>query len=324
MSEVLLAGTNEGVVAARREGQLWQAVGRSLEDQWVTGLSVQEGMVLAGTREGVYRSSDQGTTWQPSSEGLTELHVRWLAHHPGRPDWVFAGTEPAALFLSRDGGQTWHERPEVAQLRDKHGWYLPYSPESGCVRGLAFHGERLYAAVEVGGLLRSDDGGETWGLVGGSSGDPRSLPEGHIHPDVHTVVVHPSSAELVFAPTGGGFYLSKDGGETWEQRYRCYCRAVWVDPHDARHLVLGPADSVDRNGRIELTRDQGGTWEAASSGLEAPWPRHMVERFRQEGEELYAVLSNGDLLAAPLRSPSWERILPDVEGARAVAFISQD
>jgi len=324
VSELLVAGTNQGVVVARRESGVWQVQSRSLETHRVNSLSVQKGTVLAGTRQGIYRSIDLGQTWQPASEGLTEHHVRWLAHHPDESGRVLAGTEPAALYLSRDGGQTWAERPEVAQLRDEHGWYLPYSPEAGCVRGFAFAagGDRVYAAVEVGGLLRSDDGGETWRLAGGSSGDPRALPEGHIHPDVHSVAVHPSSPDLIFAPTGGGFYSSEDGGETWEQSYRCYCRAVWANPQDAGNLILGPADSVDRDGRVEKSYDGGKTWGPDSEGLEVPWPRHMVERFQQENQDLWAVLSNGELLAAPLATLAWRRILPEVGRVRTLAIAS--
>ena len=127
---------------------------------------------------------------------------------------ALVGTEPAAIHCWMGNGP-WRECPEVAQLRDALGWWLPYSPEAGCVRGFAFHGDRVYAAVEVGGLLRSDDGGRTWGLVEGSSGDPRAMAEGGIHPDVHSVAVHPSSPDLVLAPTGGGFYQSEDGGGRW-------------------------------------------------------------------------------------------------------------
>ena len=324
MSPLLIAGTKQGVVVAGRPNGAWQVQRRSLETHQVNSLSVEGDTVVAGTRQGIYWSGDLGLTWQPANEGLTEPLVRWLAHHPDGSGTVLVGTEPATLYLSRDGGQTWAERPEVAQLRDKHGWYLPYSPEAGCVRGFSFvaGGDRVYAAVEVGGLLRSDDRGETWGLVEGSSGDPRALPEGHIHPDVHSVVVHPSSPDLVFAPTGGGFFSSEDGGQMWEQRYRCYCRAVWVDPHDAGHLVLGPADSVNRDGRIERTRDGRGSWDPASEGLEVPWSRNMVERFLQDGEELFAVLANGELLSAPLGTLAWQRILPDVEGVRCLGFMN--
>jgi photosystem II stability/assembly factor-like uncharacterized protein len=322
MSEFLFVGTKEGIVVARREGNTWQGMRRSLAGREVTSLSVHGGVALAGTTEGIFCSDDLGEGWQAASEGLTEPHVRWLAHHPDAPGVVLAGTEPAAIYLSRDGGEHWAERPEVAELRDEFGWYLPYSPRAGAVRGFAFHGRRVYAAVEQGGLLRSDDGGESWRLARGSNGQPRTPPKGFVHPDVHSVAVHPSSPDRVYAPTGGGFYGSKDGGATWDDLYRCYCRAVWPDPADAAHLIMGPADSVDRDGRIEETEDGGQAWTPAAKGLEAPWARHMVERFRQVDGELLAVLSNGDLLAAPLTGLEWRYILPDAGWVQVVAAMS--
>jgi hypothetical protein len=84
-------------------------------------------------------------------------------------------------------------------------------------------------------------------------------------------------------------------------------------------MVLSPADGVDRDGRIELTRDGGVTWLMASDGLEVPWPRGMVERFFQVGDELLAILSNGQLLAAPIETLAWRRILPEVGGVTAAA-----
>jgi photosystem II stability/assembly factor-like uncharacterized protein len=183
---------------------------------------------------------------------------------------------------------------------------------------------RAYAAVEQGGLLRSNDRGVSWHLVRGSTGDPRApIPEAFIHPDVHSVVVHPSSPDQVFAPTGGGLYYSTDGGTTWELLYRCYCRAVWIDPVRPGHLILGPADSVDLNGRIEKSIDGGKTWEAIMGGLQARWPRHMVERFVQVEDELMAVLSNGELLAAPLETLAWRSFLPAVNGVNAVTYLSE-
>jgi hypothetical protein len=208
----------------------------------------------------------------------------------------------------------------VAELRERFGWFLPYSPEAGCVRGFAFHGHQAYAAVEVGGLLRSDDGGEHWTLAAGSNGIPRfgTPANGFVHPDVHSVVVHPLSPDLVYCPTGGGFYRSLDGGRTWTLRYACYCRAVWADPQDPDHIILSPADDVDRNGRIEESRDGGISWSLASDGLEVPWARGMVERFVQVGEELLAVLSNGQLLAAMLATLTWRRVLTEIEKVNAV------
>lgn len=315
----VFVAADESLLTFEAVRNTWHEILRSRIGRRVTTVSTCQSAVIVGTTDGIFRSEDLGETWRMASAGLTTPHIRWLAYHSETPAFAFAGTEPATIFVSWDGAQTWRECPEVAEFRDKLGWYLPYSPEAGCVRGFAFHGSRAYAAVEQGGLLRSDDRGQTWRLVEGSTGNPHIRPpESFIHPDVHSVVVHPSSPDLVFAPTGGGFYRSTDGGKTWVRLYDCYCRAVWPDPTDPNHLLLGPADSVDLNGRIEETVDGGRTWRLASTGLQVPWPWHMVERFVQVGSELLAVLSNGHLLAAPLETLTWRRILPQVTDVVAV------
>ena len=322
----LYLATIEGLVIAQRTGNDWRFVSQSLAEKALTCLAISEaGPIYAGDVDGVYRSTDGGATWHAWMDGLTVRHTRWMAC---RGDRVFVGTEPASIFVRGAAGSAWRECTGVAALRDQHRWSLPYSPEAGCVRGFAFHGSRAYAAVEVGGALRSDDGGESWSLCAGSSGNPSMSvsPASSFYPDVHSIEVHPSSPDLVYAPDGGGFYRSMDGGGTWQLCYDCYVRAAWIDPADAEHIILGPADGVSSNGRIEESRDGGRSWSKASHGLDVPWRRHMVERFLQVDGDLIAVLSNGELLAATLASstaPSarleWKRILPDLPDVNAAA-----
>lgn len=322
MSSTIFVATNHGLFTCRRDSGEWQVVGAGLEENDVTSVIAREGVILAGSTDGVFRSDDDGHTWNGASEGLGVRHVRWMAFHPEVSDFEFAGTEPADIFISHDGGQSWRECKEVAKLRDQYRWMLPYSKEAGCVRGFAFHGSHAYAAVEVGGLLQSEDGGETWRLAEGSNGIPDldGPPEPLIYPDVHSVLA--ASTDLagpaqLYAPTGGGFYKSEDGGSRWTLLYDYYCRAVWVDPSDASHLVLGPAHSVGSEGWIAESRDGGKDW-APVAGFEQPWPDKMVERLLQIDDELFAVLSNGELLSTPVANLDWRQILPDVEGTACV------
>jgi photosystem II stability/assembly factor-like uncharacterized protein len=323
MNKLILA-TEQGLVLCERNGNDWHESWRGLTDQHVTSVIARQGVILAGTENGIFRSDDEGQTWEEASNGLTSPHVRWMAFHPDVSDLEFAGTEPAGIFVSHDGGGTWRACPEVARLRDQFQWSLPYSPEAGCVRGFAFRGARVYAAVEVGGVLVSEDRGETWQLAEGSDGKPdlQGPPEPFVYPDVHSLEVHPSSQNLVYAPTGGGFYRSKDGGKSWTLFYDCYCRAVWVDSQDPDHMVLGPADGVDRNGRIEESRDGGETWSLASNGLQVPWRRGMVERFFQADDELFAVLSNGQLFSGSLSTLEWNPVLPKINVVNAITVMS--
>jgi photosystem II stability/assembly factor-like uncharacterized protein len=317
--------TRTGVVTCLNENGVWQVKARSLNEQYVTTVIAQDGVLLAGTKTGIQFSDTEGKHWETVNEGLTIQHIRWLAHHPDSSNLVFAGTEPAGIFALRNGAHNWEEIPEVPALRDKHTWMLPYSPEAGCVRGFAFHGQRSYAAVEVGGVLRSDDRGQSWELAPGSDGSPAlsGPPEPFIYPDVHDIAVHPSNPDLVVAATGGGLYRSNDGGAAWDLIYDCYCRGLWLDPGDPDHMIFGPADYVGSVGRIEETHDGGRTWHNASHGLEVPWPRTMPERISQIGQSLFGVLDDGRLLTAPLATLEWKAILQEAGKVNAVAGVGE-
>jgi hypothetical protein len=337
MDTILILGTKQGVIAAYKLGNSWIKAGHSLENQRVTSITTSNGRVLAGTTSGMFRSFIGSPNknhleaviskieWEPLQGEIASVHFRYLATYPGTAERILAGAEPAEIYLSQDGGITWRNSPEVADLRQRFGWSLPYSPEDGCVRGFAFQGKRAYAAVEDGCVLISDDNGETWRLAEGSAGDPDHSPrKGFIHSDVHSIEAHPSASELVIAPTGGGLYLSKDGGVTWSNIYRCYTRAAWLNPEDTEHVIFGPAMSVDRGGRIEMTKDSGRIWAKASQGLDAPWNSYMVERFIQVGEDLLAVLSNGKLAITNLDNMEWKFILPDIPFVLAAAWMAVD
>ena len=325
MSSQLFIATSNGLAIAERVNGEWKISARALNGKHLTSVIAREGVILVSSREGVMRSDDLGKTWRDASNGLSTKYVRWLAYHPDISDCEFAGTEPANIFVSRDGANSWRECSEVPRLRDAHQWFLPYSPGAGCVRGFTFCGSRAYAAVEVGGALRSDDWGATWNLCAGSNGNPdlEGPPAPLIYPDVHSIETHSATPDWIFAPTGGGFYISRDGGVTWQLKYDCYVRAMWVDPNNADHFILGPADNVDRNGRIEESRDGGETWQPASDGLAVPWKNHMVERFKQVDDELFAVLSNGEILVARIEEWKWQRAIGEIKDAHALWSIRE-
>ncbi len=326
MAGYLYLATSIGLFIITPANGNWTIVGHTLTDKSLTGVVASEGVILAGTAEGIWRSSDNGRSWSEANEALAIRHVRWMADSNDALAIILVGTEPAGIFFSQDAGRTWRQSAEVGELRDKNGWFLPYSPEAGCVRDFAFaesgpHKSRVYAAAEVGGVLISDDGGRKWHLAEGSDGKPDLNRESDtmIHPDVHSLSVHPSSSDLVTAATGGGLYRSADGGRSWKCIYRCYIRAAWVDPQDARHIIAGPADGVSRNGRIEESYDGGQSWQSASVGTDGPWPRHMVERFYQFDKNLFAILSNGELWARSSSRTQWQRALPEISGVKAMA-----
>ncbi len=307
---------------------LYRMAGKKFSAAWktrvITSVIAREGVILAGTHQGVFRSDDLGASWIQASQGLDERRVRWLAYHPDISDFELAGSEPAGIYVSRDGARSWRACPEVTGMRAAFGWSLPYSPRAGCVRGFAISGETAYAAVEDGAVLVSHDGGEQWELAAGSRGQADHRPaSGFIHSDVHSIALRPASPERVYAPTGGGLYFSDDGARTWSLIYAgCYCRAIWLDPFDDGHLLLGPADGVDYNGRIEVSLDNGQNWQPASMGMRVPWSNTMVERFVALDQDLFAILSNGEVWSARLPQFAWQPVfawLPPVNAITSLA-----
>lgn len=314
----LLIATDNGLLSCEHTADGWRESAHWLESREVTCVAARASRIVAGATDGLTVSDDGGATWRDLNDGLTIRHVRWLATHDGK--W-FVGTEPAGIFVMSAGEGAWRAISEVTELRDAGKWYLPYSPEAGCVRGFAFHGARAYAAVEVGGVLTSHDAGQSWQLAKGTTGKGYlgAAPASFVNSDVHSIETHPTSADIVLAATNGGLYRSGDGGRTWLNLYRCYCRALWVDSANPAHIIFGPADGVDHNGRIERTTDGGKNWQLVSDGLKTPMRSHMVERFLQVNDDLIAVLSNGQLHIAPLATLNWAPLLPAVTNAAAVA-----
>lgn len=205
----------------------------------------------------------------------------------------------------------------IAVLPGSDEWYLPYSPRAGAVRNIYAPpgGRRILASVEVGGLLDSPDGGETWS-IGPILTDP----------DIHHITGHPHDPDLLFAALGwaamrnaqrgpdapplGGLARSRDGGRTWQKFYTDYTRATIIPPTRPDLLLAAPAKEVGERGRIEVSADQGDTWQPASDGIATPMP-DMVERFIPAPDgSIWAICSAGRLFYAKPDDWQWRSPLP--------------
>lgn len=322
MNYRIAIATEQGIHIAERAENKWQITHSALIQHKFTSVACKDQAILAGATDGLYLSLNQGQSWRLVPDELADAHLRSVSFHPNNSGQAFAGTEPAALFYSNDNGLSWQECAEVAHMRKRYDWYLPYSPHAGCVRDFALQGERGYAAVEQGGLLRSDNGGQSWYLLNKPENGGRvAAVQTWLHPDVHSVQVHPNSEEQVLAATGGGLFYSTAGGRAWSQLQDRYCRAFWVNPQRPDHLIVGSADGPDRNGRIEVSHNGGSTWELAMDGQPLEWMETMVEQFMQVDDQLLAVLSNGELLSAALDELAWQSRFPASQGLHAIAAL---
>ena len=294
---------------------------------WRDGPDVR---LLAGTYgDGLYRSTRDG--WSRVDAGLTATTFRFLAPDPRQAGTILAGTEPARLFRSADGGESWSELEGVTRIEGNERWFLPYSPRAGAVRNVYSppgRADRLLASVEVGGLLASDDHGRSW-TCRPIDGDE----------DIHHITGHPDDPDLLFAATGtasltrrgpgeprpGGVARSRDGGRTWEKLETDYTRAIIVPPTQPELLVAGPAPKVGQGGRIVVSADGGDTWQPAGDGIEVPMP-DMVELFVAAPDgEIWAICARGRLLRATAGEWSWRSALPPgaPNDVQSVSFLSR-
>lgn len=134
-----------------------------------------------------------------------------VAPHPTRTGVILQGAASGGVWKTLDGGNTWY--PTTDDLSDLGVGALAWAPSSPDVAYLGTgEGDTLVAGgsgyIPGIGILRSDDGGESWVLPGQES-DPVA--------DVFFALnVDPENDEIVFAATERGLLRSVDGGANWQ------------------------------------------------------------------------------------------------------------
>src|SRR3954451_14091584 len=161
----LYAATGDGIARLDEAGSVWD-VELFLAGTGAQCLAVDPAdpdTVYAGLREGgVRRTSDGGRSWDDCA--LPEPAVFSLAVGAANGA-VYAGTEPSRLYRSDDGGRSWRELEALLQLASQPTWSFPPRPWTSHVRWVApspHDAETLIVGIELGGLMRSTDGGWSW------------------------------------------------------------------------------------------------------------------------------------------------------------------
>jgi photosystem II stability/assembly factor-like uncharacterized protein len=260
--------------------------------------------VFVGLRQGgVRRSLDGGRSWIDCE--LPDRAVFSLAVSAADRA-VYAGTEPSRLFRSGDGGESWRESKALLELPSRPHWSFPPRPWTSHVRWIApspHDADLLLVGIELGGLMRSCDGGKSWQ-------DHRPGAQ----PDVHSLAWHPHVRGYAYEAGGGGAAFSSDGGKTWqpadEGRDRHYTWSVAVDPDDVDCWYVsastGPYAAHGRDdpqARIFRRRDSE-SWRPLTGGLPEPLPAMPYALLAADGR-LFAGLADGQLWESRDRGDSW-------------------
>jgi photosystem II stability/assembly factor-like uncharacterized protein len=265
---------------------------------------------------GVRKTTNGGRTWAASGlEGEQVFSVAVSAADGA----VYAGTEPSALHRSDDGGASWRELESLLELPSQPTWSFPPRPWTSHVRWIApspHEAGTILAGIELGGLMRSTDGGETWQ-------DHRPGAQR----DVHSLAWHPRAEGRAYEAGGGGAAFTEDGGDTWkaadEGRDRHYTWSVAVDPEDPELWYVsassGPFAAHGRGDpQAHVYRRRNGGWDVLAGGLPDPLPS-MPYALVATGDRLFAGLANGELWESRDRGDNWKEC--EVKLPRLVALV---
>jgi len=251
------------------------------------------------------------------------------------PNHVYAGVEDAALFESKDGGQSWTELPALRGHDSGPQW----QPGAG---GMCLHTilldptnpQRIYVAISAAGSFRTDDGGKTWkpinrGLRSQYIPDPNAE-VGHC---VHHVAMHPARPNVLFMQKHWDIMRSDDAGDSWREVSgnlpTDFGFPIDIHAHEPDTIYVVPIKSdgehfpLDGKLRVYRSRTGGNEWEELSNGLPEKDCYVNVLRDAMAVDSLdscgiYFGTTGGQVYCSPNGGDSWKAIVRDLPAVLSV------
>jgi serine/threonine protein kinase len=343
---LLLVGTTKGAFLLRSNQQRkrWEVGGPYFHGHFVYSMAYDgrggQRRIWASTASywgTVLRSTDDfGKSWTnpqeaairfPADAGLSLKNIWQISlGRPEEPNVLYCGVEPAALFESRDSGESWSL---VRGLFD-HPHRPRWMPGNG---GLALHtilldpsnNERMYVAISAGGVYRTDDGGRSW-MARNRGVRAMFMPDRY--PEfgqcVHKIVAHPARPERLFLQNHWGLYRSDNAGDEWVDVANGvpsdFGFAMVMHPNNPDCVFSIPVESdlfrctCEGRLRVYRTRNAGESWEPLARGLPQKGAYETVLRDALTADSLdpvgiYFGTRSGQLFGSRDEGKSWEKIL---------------
>jgi len=238
--------------------------------------------LLRSTDLGKKFKETKGVPAFPKEDGRALANIWSLEPGAGKKD-LWAGVEPASLFHSEDGGDTWRMVEGLSNHPHARQWH----PGNGglCLHTIVRDGNRIHCGISTGGHYMSEDGGATFaasnnGIGAGFAPDP--YPE--FGQCVHKIAGHKDAPGRYYIQNHGGWperpgigvLRSDDYGKTWRSIAKGlpsdFGFPIVVHPHDPDIVYVLPLEGMTRTcpgGAPAVWRSENGgdSWKKLAKGF---------------------------------------------------------
>ena len=315
-------GGISGVYRCEAGDNRWERLTNGLPDVDVQAITIdpnEPSVVYAGTADGPYRSTNRGDSWERLGFPDRDMAIWSITAHPKQPRTLFAGGSPVAVYRSDDNGDNWRRMADPALPNRVK---MPFACR---VMRFAPHptkDDELYATLEVNGVMRSQDRGESWQDCSADLVKLADRPhlksrlvsdtetEGML--DGHAMTMTAAEPDTVFLAVRMGLFRSNDQGKSWQDmevgRFSpvTYGRDIRVSPQDPR--VLYSCLSVAANssfGSLYRSDDVGQSWKRVDEGTDPRSTLMAVALHPRDGKQIYTVARNGQVFGTQDGGGSW-------------------
>ena len=319
----LCVGTvGSGLSRSPDGGETWNRISSPLPAEGnVRALAVypdNSHCILAGTDSGIYRSEDNGATWEMLDSPMDGNQIWSIAVDPVDSDIIFAGTRPDA-FRSTDGGKHWEE----LSLGVANPCAVGIPRTTSMIVDPRDH-RTVWAGIEVDGIFKSQDGGDTWLRLPDLGPDP-------LHGDIHHMALSVGQARAIYATTPYVIAISTDEGESWdyhefpkydESDMFSYCRGMLVKADNPNViLVANGAIMNGTGGDIQLTKDAGQTWGTAPLPVEPNSHMYWFANHASIPNVIAAASVYGYVYVSEDGADSWQKLTREFGEIRTLALM---
>ncbi len=272
MTYIYAGAESSGLYRLSPGGEAWEELSNGLPDSpSVCGIAIHPDnpeIVFAGTHDGPYRSLNRGDFWERMDYPAIAPPVWSFMFRPGDASVMYLGTAPGEIFRSIDSGESWKRLHAASMGSNEVSMSFP-------TRVIALAADpnfpdEMYAALEVAGVIRSSDGGDTWEEITGS------LAPSEDTLDLHGIQCAAALPHVVFITTRQGPFIGPDRGAEWipvdfgNFSEVTYTRDLKAAPHDPNMLYVSIGAAARSNtGALYRSRDLFKTFERVDRGITA-------------------------------------------------------